>query len=120
EEEAHEDLIDPKYMELENRRLLSRRMMEVLERWVATKDVEALFFDAQSRHCPYGWVLSIDKVAANPQLEARDWWVPVRVNGKEIRGPGAPYRFSETPWFMGEYGEAQTVLAEIGWEEGAR
>lgn len=117
EEDAHEDLIDPKYMELENRRLLSRRMMEVLEGWVATKDVEALFFDAQSRHCPYGWVLSIDKVAANPQLEAREWWVPVRVDGKEIRGPGAPYRFSDTPWSMGEYGDAQTVLAEIGWEE---
>lgn len=118
EEGAHEDLIDPKYMEPENRRLLSRRMMEVLADWVATKDVEELFFEAQSRHCPYGWVLPIDKVANNPQLEARDWWVPFRTEGTQTRGPGAPYRFSETPWAMGEYREAESVLSEIGWEEG--
>ena len=117
EEDVHDDLIDPKYMEPENRRLLSRRMMEVLEGWVATKDVEALFFEAQSRHCPFGWVLPIDKVATNPQLEARDWWAPYRVDATETPGPGAPYRFSETPWSMGEYrgAAADTVLADIGW-----
>ena len=124
EENAHEDLIDPKYMEPENRREFARRMMEVLEAWVATKDVEQLFFEAQSRHCPFGWVLPIDSVATNPQLEARDWWVQMRAEGLEIRAPGAPYQFSETPWAPGEYrspeSDTEAVLNDIGWAEGAR
>lgn len=124
EEDAHEDLIDPKYTEPENRRQFSLRMMEVLEGWVGTQDVEALFFEAQSRHCPFGWVLPIDKVATNPQLEARDWWVPMRAEGLEIRGAGAPYHFSETPWSAGEYRSVETdtkaVLEDIGWVEEER
>ena len=52
EEDAHDDLIDPKYMEIENRPAFVRRMMELLHQWVGTREVEALMHDAQSRHCP--------------------------------------------------------------------
>ncbi len=98
EEEAQEDLLDPKYQQPENRGAFIRRLMEVLRKWVGDRDVEELFFEAQGRHSPYGWVLPVDKVAENPQLAARDWWQPYPVDGETVRGTGAPYHFSDTPW----------------------
>ena len=98
EQQAEQDLFDPKYQEPANRGLYIRRVMDVLRQWVATRDAKELFFEAQERHSPYGWVLPLDKVAENPQLEARDWWQPYRLGGVAVRGPGAPYRFGDTPW----------------------
>ena len=99
EQDAQEDLLDPKYQEPKNRRAFIGRLMQVLRSWVATRDVEELFVEAQEHHAPYGWVLPIEKVAENPQLEARRWWTPYELPGGEtIRGPGAPYQFGDTPW----------------------
>ena len=100
EQDAHEDLLDPKYQEPANRRDYIRRMMTVLRNWVAKRDVEELFFEAQEHHAPYGWVLPVPKVADNPQLAARDWWATYAIDGREVRGSGAPYRFSATPWAL--------------------
>ena len=123
EEGVHEDLIDPKYMEPENMRLRIDRTMEILRKWVATKDVEALFYEAQSRHSPYGWVLPIERVADNPQLAARGWYVPYRIGDVEVNAPGAPYQFSATPWSLRDYqgpgANSAEVLADIGWGQGA-
>ena len=116
EEDAHDDLIDPKYMEIENRPAFVKRMMELLHQWVGTREVEALMHDAQSRHCPYGWVLPIEQVADNPQLKARDWWTAYPDG---VKGPGAPYHFSSTPWSMGDYEPAKdpdALLAELNWQ----
>ena len=101
EQEAQQDLLDPKYQEPANRRAYIDRFMQTLRDWVATRDVEQLFFEAQERHSPYGWVLPVDKVAENPQLEARGWWQTYRLGDVAVRGPGAPYRFSDTPWQAG-------------------
>jgi crotonobetainyl-CoA:carnitine CoA-transferase CaiB-like acyl-CoA transferase len=119
EEEAFQDLIDPKYDLPENLMLRGRRCMEVMREWVATKDAELLFNQAQARHAPYGWVLPIERVADNPQLQARDWYVPYPVGEQQVSGPGAPYQFSATPWQLGESttSEVATIMADIGWEE---
>ena len=114
EEDAHEDLIDPKYMEPENLLLRIARTMELLEKWVAGKEVEPLFFEAQARHMPYGWVLPVEKIADNPQLHAREWYADYEVGGQTVRGTGAPYRFSSTPWHMAGSRRA-AALADIGW-----
>jgi crotonobetainyl-CoA:carnitine CoA-transferase CaiB-like acyl-CoA transferase len=120
EEDAHEDLIDAKYLEPENLPLRIERTMDVLRDWVAKKDVRSLFFEGQQRHSPYGWVLPIEKVADNPQLEARGWFVPYRAGSAEIRAPGAPYQFSATPWALKDYpDDPLTPLADINWEKGA-
>ena len=120
EQDAHGDLLDPKYQDPQNRRGYISHFMEVLSNWVATRDVEELFFEAQDHHAPYGWVLPIDKVAENPQLEARDWWVRFAGEAGEVRGPGAPYRFSETPWRLGRHGgigaDTDAVLREMDTE----
>ena len=120
EEDVHEDLIDPKYMEPENLRLRTQRAMDIMRRWVATKDVEALFHEAQSRHAPYGWVLPIEKVAENPQLQARDWYVPYQIDDVAITSPGTPYHFSKTPWQLKPYQSralsVNAVAEQMAWQ----
>jgi crotonobetainyl-CoA:carnitine CoA-transferase CaiB-like acyl-CoA transferase len=111
EEDAHQDLMDPMYSKEENFPLMMARMMEVLREWVASKDVEQLFLDAQGRHSPYGWVLPVEKLAENPQLAARDWFAHYRVGDKQVKGPGAPYQFSDTRW------TPSRVLEDVGWED---
>lgn len=122
EEGAHQDLLDEKWEKPENRDRLVDHIMEVMRSWVATKPVEEFFFVAQERHVPYGWVLPIDKVAANPQLDARSWWTEYRVDADTLRGPGAPYRLSETPWrnprpYLGPGADTDDVLAALGWDD---
>ena len=120
EEGVHDDLIDPKYMQPENLRARISRSMEILQEWVATKDVGALFLEAQERHSPYGRVLPLANVAENPQLKARNWYVPYNIAGQGVSAPGTPYRLSETPWSMGDYKlpEVQEVVTQIGWHTG--
>ena len=125
EEDAHEDLIDPKYLEPENFRAMVARLMEVLHGWVAGKDAETLFFDAQERHAPYGWVLPIEKLVENPQLQARDWWADYRIgrnSDRRLKGPGAPYHLSATPWQADGVDSPQdtsdSVLSSLGWLQG--
>ncbi len=118
EKDAQQDLLDPKYQEPENRRGLVQRMMQVLREWVATRDVEELFFEAQEHHSPYGWVQGVEGVAANPQLEARSWWTRYRGEGEgwETDGPGAPFRLSETPWQLRSPQVVGDASAEaLGW-----
>ena len=120
EEGAFQDLLDPKYEELENRRLYYQRFMEVIREWVAEQDTEELFFKAQERHSPYGWVQNIEQVVNNPQLTARDWWQTLKLGETEVDAPGPAYRLEETPghirpveWVETD-GEALTK--EIGWD----
>ena len=116
-----EDLIEPKYQDPANQSQFMVRLMEVLRSFVGSKDVEALFLEAQSRHAPNGWVLPIEKVGENPQLEARDWWRSYSIGKHEVKGPGTPYRFSETPWQMKPYVDsdvdAEHVLQDLGWDD---
>ena len=116
-----EDLIEPKYQDPANQSQFMVRLMEVLRSFVGSKDVEALFLEAQSRHAPYGWVLPIEKVGENPQLEARDWWRSYSIGKHEVKGPGTPYRFSETPWQMKPYVDsdvdAEHILQDLGWDD---
>ena len=95
------DLRDPSYGTPERASLFVRRLMDLTAQWVATRDVETLFFEAQSRHAPFGWVLPVERVVENPQLDARQWWTEYRIADREIRGPGTPFWFSDTPWQMG-------------------
>lgn len=122
EEDAQQDLLDEKYHDPANLPMYIGRLMQVMREWVANQDPEALFLRAQERHAPYGWVLPIERLAENPQLQARNWFVPFRVGDQTVSGPGAPYRFSETPWQYRAPVESasatvnQDLLAEIGWE----
>ena len=122
EEGVEQDLLDPLYGDPENPRPMMMRMMEVLREWVADQNVEQFFFESQNRHFPYGWVLSPDRVAASPQLEARHWWADYHLDGATVRGPGAPYLLEDTPIPTTRTIEAPgastaDILAEIGWTD---
>ena len=121
EEDKFQDLLDPKYEEPENRRRYFERMMEVIREWVAREDTETLFFKAQERHAPYGWVQTVSQVADNPQLEARSWWQNAKVGNREVQGPGLPFQFKGTPGCIAdpEWLETDTtsVLDAVGWEQ---
>ncbi len=119
---AEQDLLDPKYIDPEQPRLLSMRIMEVLRDWVPGWNVEEFFFEAQNRHFPYGWVLSPDRVAASPQFEARSWWADYHLDGDTVRGPGAPYHLEGTPipttrTIEPPGASTEDILAEIGWTD---
>ena len=116
EDDAHGDLIDPTYQDPANLPLRALRTMELLREWVATKDAESLFQEAQKRHIPYGWVLPIERVADNPQLAARDWYVPLQVGETEVQSTGAPYHFSRTPWALTDHRAAGEVLRDLDWQ----
>ena len=121
EEDAHEDLFDEQYLDPANLPLLIQRSMEVLRGWVAEKEVEPFFHEAQARHHPYGWVMTIPELAANPQLEARDWWAQYDAGGEQVRGPGPPFHMSDGAWSSsaGETAEIATgdILAAAGWDD---
>lgn len=119
EEDAHGDLLDPKYEDPENLRERIELTMQLLREWVSGKEVEALFLEGQARHSPYGWVQPIERVGDNPQLMAREWFTEHRIDGESVRSPGAPYRFSDTPWRLEDHASCgqhtATILNEIGW-----
>lgn len=121
EEDAHGDLIDPKYQEPEHLRERIVATMATLADWVANKSVEPLFYEAQERHIPYGWVQPIERVGHNPQLLARDWFVEHQVGEQTVRSSGAPYQFSETPWYLNDHAvvgqDTDEILTEIGWSQ---
>ena len=121
EEDAFEDLLDPKYQEPGERGQWARRMMEVLRSWVAEKDVESLFFDAQAHHAPYGWVQSIPQVAKNPQLAARNWWSTTKIDGHDVKVTGAPYQMSDSQTSPRDLSDVPVsehdVLEACGWSQ---
>ncbi len=97
------DLLDERFTDPANLAEMVELTMSALREWVATKDVEPFFHEAQNRHHPYGWVMTMPEVASNPQLEARNWWADYPVGDTKVSGPGAPYHFSDTPWGIGGF-----------------
>ena len=68
-------------------------VMKVLRDWVATYDGDALFYEAQRRHEPFGVVWDVAKAAATPQIAARKYFQPVQVDGVgPVQMPGRLFR----------------------------
>lgn len=116
------ELLDERFSDPANVAEMIQITMQTLREWVAGKDVEPFFHEAQARHHPYGWVMTLPEVAQNPQLEARDWWTEYPAGTGSATGPGAPYHFSETPWSISETGETQPASADealdaVGWSD---
>ena len=120
EEQVEEDLLDERYVALEHRQEFVKRIMTVLRKWVANKDAEPFFHEAQSRHYPYGLVMKPDEVAHNPHLQDRDWWKEYPTENSTVKGPGIPYQFSRSslskPTKQITYPTlSEDILNTIGW-----
>ncbi len=71
-------------------------VMQVLREWVATWDGEALFYEGQRRHQPFGVVWNIEEaLARSPQIGARGYLYTANVAGVgECKLPGRFFRTS--------------------------
>lgn len=72
-----------------------------LERFIAAHRAEEVYRGGQQRRQAWGVVRSPEENLGDPHWEERGFWVEVTGDGREkrpVRMPGAPYRFSRTPW----------------------
>ncbi|WP_322818357.1 CoA transferase [Tepidiforma sp.] len=69
-------------------------VMKVLREWVATWDGEALFYEGQRRHQPFGVVWNVgEAVERSPQIRARDYLYRADVPGVgTVQLPGRFFR----------------------------
>lgn len=89
-----EDLIDKKWVDRDYRFKHLDHVIEVLARWTKNHAVAGLVEKGQLMRFPWAEVVSISKLMASPQLEARNFWVEVEhpQTGKKYKIPGAPWR----------------------------
>ena len=85
---------DPRFADntarLENREALARAITERF----ATRTVDALLERLKGAGVPCGRVRTIEQMLADPQLAARDMFVPVPVGEQTISVPGNPVKLS--------------------------
>jgi crotonobetainyl-CoA:carnitine CoA-transferase CaiB-like acyl-CoA transferase len=114
------DLADPAWQDIAHRRAHCDHLFDRLDAWASKYRVDDLVAAAQLRRLPYAALRSVCELARDPQLQARHFFVPVPHD--ELRTtvayPGAPYRFSRSPWriarrppLLGEH--TAQVIAEI-------
>lgn len=72
-------------------------IMAAVRLWVADKDVDTLWWQAQQRHVAFGGVQSIEQVAENPQFEFRRLFVPTAWDGPTVVQPRGMVAFGDTP-----------------------
>lgn len=70
----------------------------VFNSFAATHSKSSLYEEAQRRGIALSPVNRLDEVLLDPQLAARDFFTTLRIGDREVVAPGAPYRFSRTPW----------------------
>lgn len=75
-------------------------IIQVLEQWTRTHTVAELVEQGQLMHFPWAAVNSVAELWDNPQLRERGFFVevPHAEWGFSVPYPGAPYKFSQSPW----------------------
>ncbi|WP_166741793.1 CaiB/BaiF CoA transferase family protein [Cumulibacter soli] len=96
-----EDLGSAEYATPEARTELTEHIVEVIERFCAQTDSEELFHEAQARKLPWAPVHGPGDLVRDPHVrEDRNAVVAVPALGHAAVAPGAPYKFSRTPWSL--------------------
>ena len=72
-------------------------LTEWLSHYTVAEAVELL----QSVRLAAGPVLTMTELLDDPQLAARDWWVPAEMEGRTVRLPGRPFRIAGWAWHAG-------------------
>ncbi|MBI3784645.1 MAG: CoA transferase [Deltaproteobacteria bacterium] len=94
------DLKHPRWRSPDYRRAHANELFDRLEAWTSKQRVDELVAAAQLRRLPVAAVRPLRHLVGDPQLLARQFFVPVFHDdlGSALRYPGAPYRFSRSPW----------------------
>jgi crotonobetainyl-CoA:carnitine CoA-transferase CaiB-like acyl-CoA transferase len=99
------------------------RVKEILETFTKTKTKEELLHAALTRRLLVAPVVTIDEVAANDQLAARDYWRDIEHAQRSVRYPGpfakisgAPIEYRYRPPAVGEHNR-EVYVDELGLSE---
>jgi crotonobetainyl-CoA:carnitine CoA-transferase CaiB-like acyl-CoA transferase len=102
-----EDLHDPRFADIvteitHRRGENAARVAEVIGNFVQSLTAEEVYRGGQRLHLPYAPVRSPDENLDDPHWQDRGFFVEVEHPeiGRTVRYPGAPYRFTRTPWQM--------------------
>jgi len=119
-----DDLEDPKYQDNSYRRQTEvyEHIDDVFQRFIVRYNREEAMELCQRKGLEVGAVYTAEDILADPQLEARNFFVDVEHEqiGRTIRYPGGPYTLSATPWrlrrrapILGEH-NAEIFGGELG------
>lgn len=106
EEGKADDLTDARYESVVHRSPTQRtdpdtlHVLDVLGAFVRGLDSEEIYRKGQARRLPWAIVRSPEENLDDPQWRDRSFFVDVEQPqiGRRVTFPGAPYRFSRTPW----------------------
>jgi crotonobetainyl-CoA:carnitine CoA-transferase CaiB-like acyl-CoA transferase len=95
-----EPYLDPKWAEPENIEKRGQAICGMLYEWAKQFTMDELFLEGQKRRVTTCPVNSLDKVFHDPHLNERGFFVEVDHPefGRILTYPGAPYKFSQSPW----------------------
>lgn len=93
--------------------------------WLMERSMDEIFSLCQEKHIPFAPVRSIDKATNDPHFKGRGYFVEVEhPETGNIKYPGAPYKFSKTPWkverpapLLGEHNE-EIYCRHLGYSKG--
>ncbi len=92
-------LTDPKFLSWAARTEHADEMHAAIVGFLADKGKQEVFQEAQARGIPFGYVCTVEDLAASPQLAARGFFREVdQPDGGRRKVPGPPFLMSEAPW----------------------
>ncbi|MFN8535691.1 MAG: CoA transferase [Dehalococcoidia bacterium] len=89
----------PEWNDLDYRFARLDEIDAVMHQLIAKLDRAPLVAESQRLRIANGPVINVAELFQDPQLAGRDYWVDVEhQDGRPVRYPGAPYKFSKSPW----------------------
>jgi crotonobetainyl-CoA:carnitine CoA-transferase CaiB-like acyl-CoA transferase len=76
---------------------------ELLSPWLMAHTREEIFTQCREKHVPFMPVRNMEEVVTCEHLNQRDYFDTLKCNGSDgYKCPGAPVRFSQTPWGLND------------------
>ena len=93
------ELDDPRFDNASSRLENAAALGDILDEIFAGKRKQEIFYAAHAKRFIYGVIDSPAETVANPQIQARGYYVPLEhPELGEITFPGAPFLMSDSPW----------------------
>ena len=107
------ELDDPRFDNASVRLENAEALGGILDNIFASKRKQEMFYAAHQKRFIYGVIDSPDETVDNPQIQAREYYVPLaHPELGEITFPGAPFLMGDSPW------ELQTDAPKLGEHNG--